>query len=231
MFARPEEPDGPEGDSGDWDVEWHALDGLDDHGELAKIEEVVAEGTGDPAQAREWIEAIESVMGEEDDDEAELDPDDAMTALRDALAALGATGATTATVRYSVEDFGRAFADALDAASAEIETGSQEPADVAASVTGAVEALFDRSPWQLDALELDGRGVTDGDAEATPLREAGMLVLLARLGDWDELWSMSGSSGVLEIDLRGATAAIAHRHPTWRSLPAERVILRPRDHG
>jgi len=240
LFERSPEPEAEdEGeDSTTWDLEWHASDAAEDRaGELAKLEAVFVEGTDDPSKAGEWLGVVESLLDaveeeeEEDEDHEELDPDETIRTLGEALAALGATGAATAAVRYVGEPFGQALADAMNAVAGEIESERDDPAAVVASTYGAVEGLFEESPWELGPLELDGRALTDTEPAASWLRTAAMLVLLARLGDWEEMWNMGGSSGVLEIDLPAATATLAHRHARLRRLPPERIVLHAREGG
>ena len=238
LFARPDEAEAEDDprDSTAWDLEWHAADDAleDPAAELAMLEQVFLDGTGDRGKASEWVGVVESLLDaveeeeDEEDDEDELDPDEAIRALGEALAALRATGATTATVRYEAENFGQALADAMNAAAGEIESARDDPAEVVASTSRAVEELFEESPWDLSRLELDGE-VADTEPAASWLRTAAMLVLLARLGDWEEMWSSSGSSGVLELDLPDATATLVHRHPRLRRLPPERIVIRARD--
>ena len=239
LFERSSEPEAEDdgADSSPWDLEWHAADVAqeDRAGELAKLEAVFAEGA-DPGKAREWLGAVEGLLDavEEDEhveDEDELDPDEAIRVLGEALAALRATGAAAATVRYEEENFGQALSEAMNAVAGEIESERDDPAAVVASTYGAVQGLFEESPWQLVRVELDGRVLTDTEPAASSLRTAAMLVLLARLGDWAEVWGMSGSSGVLQIDLPAGTATLAHRHPELQRLPPERIVIRARDGG
>ena len=238
LFERSPEPDADEEDedSTAWDLEWHAADAAreDQAGELAKLEAVFAEGTEDSDTAREWLGAIESLhdaVEDELEDDDELDPDEAIGILGDALAALRETGAATATIGYEEEDFGQALADAMNAVAGEIESEKEDPAAVVASTYGAVQALFEESPWQLVRLELDGRVLADTEPAVSWLQTAATLVLLARLGDWEEAWGTSGSSGVLQIDLAASTATLAHRYPKLRRLPPERIVFQARDGG
>jgi hypothetical protein len=113
----------------------------------------------------------------------------------------------------------------------EIESERDDPAAVAASTYGALAELFRKSPWELGGLELDGRALTDTEPAASWLRTAAMIVLMARLGDWAEVWGTGGSSGVLEIELPAATATLAHRHPRLRRLPPERIVIQARTGG
>jgi hypothetical protein len=239
LFERSPEPEAEhEGeDSTSWDLEWHAADAAEDHADwLGKFEAVLVEDAEDPSKARELVGFVESLLDaveeeEEGEDDEELDPDEAIRGLGEALAALGATGATTATVRYVEEEFGQALADAMNAMAGEIESERDDPAAVVASTYGAVQGLFEESPWELVQLELDGRVLPDTEPAACWLRTAAMLVLLARLGDRAEVWGTGGSSGVLELDLPATTATLAHRHPRLRRLPSVRVVIQAHEGG
>jgi len=88
----------------------------------------------------------------------------------------------------------------------------------------AVDDILARSPWRLGELELDGRLVSDGPSTSA-LRTLASVVLVARLGDWNEVGSVWAESGILDVDVVRGAATVRHRSPRWRRLDLERIVL------
>lgn len=51
-----------------------------------------------------------------------------------------------------------------------------------------------------------------------------LIVVLAHFGRPGEIWTMGGSPGVLELDLRRSVASMSNRRPSWQA-DIERVVL------